>query len=575
MGAAISTLAVVVDPARLLPGGGWRAELAMLHLLALVLLIAVALLWGRHAGRRLCLASGFVSVSVLTAIYLMTVQARHIPIDWITILHEGLERKSIMHLYARGAHAGGNFAFVLAAIAGGHAPNLHDVVWLNLLLALVNAVIFFHVGLRVTGVIWAIVWTLVFALNPATFLASFSELPTNLLALYFLAGTIAWAVVQDPLGQPRIARAAAYGLCAVLTLLAGLTRLDAALLGAVALALPAGQALAGSGDWSAMDRRLRAGCVRLLAGLDEHPVAVVALCVVGVWLAFAGLPWALAGRSETSGIYPFNPSFLALFVFLPMLALPIGVSIATVFGFIHAIRYFARFGGLALSLFILVRAYFAAENQYFEAGRYLSYVLPAIFLLGLFGKGELEDLARRSWRPNWCRAARVGYLMAWFTLPLPGIAELYARPEYRLDGGFAQLLLDRNTQREVRYLMALTENNPQCVFVGRAIDDRHGDPTAATEYGYVLFGAPLAEPIEVSEKEISLEDLIARYASGAACVRLYYGGDCNLTFGDRCKQFVAGRRLVDEQRFWSRPYNTPLQFGYGAPEIVLATYAWP
>ena len=53
-----------------------------------------------------------------------------------------------------------------------------------------------------------------------------------------------------------------------------------------------------------------------------------------------------------------------------------------------------------------------------------------------------------------------------------------------------------------------------------------------------------------------------------------YGGDCNLTFTDRCEKFIAGRRLIDEQRFWSRPYNS-MDFGYGAPEIVLATYAWP
>ena len=43
---------------------------------------------------------------------------------------------------------------------------------------------------------------LAFALNSATFQASFSELPTNLLALYFLAGVVAWSVLNDPLAQP-------------------------------------------------------------------------------------------------------------------------------------------------------------------------------------------------------------------------------------------------------------------------------------------------------------------------------------------------------------------------------------
>ena len=74
---------------------------------------------------------------------------------------------------------------------------------------------------------------------------------------------------------------------------------------------------------------------------------------------------------------------------------------------------------------------------------------------------------------------------------------------------------------------------------------------------------------------MALSEVISKYAANAACVRLYFGGDCNLTFTDRCAAFIEGRRRVDEERFWSRPYNNFMQNGYGAPEIVLATYAWP
>ena len=98
------------------------------------------------------------------------------------------------------------------------------------------------------------------------------------------------------------------------------------------------------------------------------------------------------------------------------------------------------------------------------------------FFLGLFGKATLENLAR-GWRPMWQRAMRIAYVTAWFSLPLAGGLEYFARPEYRLDGGFAQLLLDRNTQREGRYLLELTEKNPDCVFVGRTLMVR-GAPDA-------------------------------------------------------------------------------------------------
>jgi hypothetical protein len=200
-------------------------------------------------------------------------------------------------------------------------------------------------------------------------------------------------------------------------------------------------------------------------------------------------------------------------------------------------------------------------------------MLPAVFFLGLFGRQQLDALVQ-GWDPGWRRAARIVYLMAWLTVPLPGTLEHFARPAYDREGGFSQLLLDRNTQREVRYLLALTEKNPECVFVGRVIRVETSS-TIIAEYHYAAFGKPIAWPEFVPETSVSLDEFIARHARGASCVRLYYGGDCNVTIGDRCEKFVAGRRRIEEERFWSRPYESPLQFPYGAPEIVLATYAWP
>src|SRR5262249_31454169 len=89
--------------------GDWRPALAALHLIALALLVAVTVAWGRHAGRRRVVASGFLMVLTLTAVYLLTFRPSDVPTDWITILHHGLELKSILHLYTLGAHAGMNF----------------------------------------------------------------------------------------------------------------------------------------------------------------------------------------------------------------------------------------------------------------------------------------------------------------------------------------------------------------------------------------------------------------------------------------------------------------------------------
>jgi hypothetical protein len=126
----------------------------------------------------------------------------------------------------------------------------------------------------------------------------------------------------------------------------------------------------------------------------------------------------------------------------------------------------------------------------------------------------------------------------------------------------------------MRHLLTVTEKNPECIFVARVIRIV-SDPTDVQDYHYAMFGQPVPEPLFAPEHSMSLEEFIERYAPDGSCVRLYYGSDCNLTVSDGCEEFVAGRRLIEEERFWSRPYQSPLQFGYGAPEIVLATYAWP
>ncbi len=529
--------------------------------------------WARHERRWRLVCSGCSAVAVAGGVYFLLVRPSDIPTDWITVLHEGYGYQDILHLYARGAHAGVNFRSITDAVSQGTVPALRAVVWLNLLLALVNAIVFFHIALRLTGVIWSVVWTAVFALNPATFQASFSELPTNVLALYFLAGVVAWAVLTDSRPQPRPIRLAAYLLCGLLTLLVALTRTEVALIGVTALAVYIAPAVIGVEAWARMGARLIRLGERSLEFLSAHPWTVVLVGIVGVWLSKNGLPWGLVGRGVCAGLNPFDPSIASLYLYLPMLLLPIGASVAILFGSIRALLSFRMFGGLALSLVMLVRTYFAAQNQYYEAGRYLSYILPAVFLLGLFGQRQLEQFAS-AWGTNGFRVARVAYLLLWFTRPLPGVPDRFLRLEYRREDGISQLFLNLNRQREVRHLVATVEKSPQCVFISRVLE-AHDDPQRNPTYDYAIFGAPVSAPVFVPEDQASLDQVVARYAPDAACVRLYYGADCNLTFTDRCAAFVAQRRLIAEERFWSRPYDSPLEFGHAEPEVVLATYAWP
>lgn len=561
----------LVDPPIVVAWGPAWTALAALHGVALVLLLACLAAWGRHPGRRGLVIGGGLAVLAIVAAYLALVRPSDIPIDWVTLIHEGLGYKNIRHLYGLAVHAGPSFTVVTSAFAAGPHPTLFDVVWLNLLLAMVNAVFFFCVARSVTGLVWSLVWTGAYVFNPATFLAAFSELPTNVLAFYFLAGVVGWAVLVDPQPQPRVARATGFLLCAVLTLFSGLTREEVGLVGAVALAVYALHATVGAQRWDEAWRSLGAAAERLLAWLAARPGLIVACCVVGLVISQTGLPWF--GRAIAAGLYPFNPSFLNFFVFLPMLLLPVGVAIGIAAGFVHATRHFRLFGGLALSLFLLIRAYFAGQDQYYETARYLSYLFPAIFLLGVFGTRQLLEWMGRL-PLVWSRALLVVFLMAWFTRALPGIPDLYMQPEYKWDRGFSEVLLDLNTQKEIRHLLRVTEANPECVFVARVVET-FVDPKPNPVYDYAIFGKTIPQPIFVPVADATLEQVIARYAGDAACVQLYFGGDCNLNFADDCAEFVAGRRLLTEERYWSRVYNNPHDYGYAAPVLRLATYAWP
>lgn len=550
-------------------------DLPALNGAAVVLLVVVVAAWGRHRGRRVIASLGLVASAGVAVTYFSQVRTADIPTEWLTILSYGSDEMNIAHLYARGAHVGANFPLLVQFFAGTSRVTLYDVVRMNLGLALVNIVVFFSIAARVQGLRWAIPWTLVFALNPATFMASFSELSSNLLQLYFLSGVIAWATLHDTEKQPRWVAAAAVLLVGLLTLLMGFTRPEMALTGTVALGLWAAHALLGEEAWTVWTGRAHRAVRGLLSVLSRHPALIALLCLAGWAISLEGGCGNNTIRWVESGLYPFNPHFLLTFVMLPMIGLPVGVSVAALAGAAYAAFHFRRFGGIVLSLIVIVHMYLISAVGFYEVFRYTSSFIGIVLLLGLFGRAGFDEISRRrAWPESWRQLATILYVMAWFTLPALGSLEPFLRPEYGRNGGFAQLLLDRNTQREVRFLVAQTEKHPDCVFVARAIQD-HADPDYPPVWEYIFFGKPIPDhPIVVRDIEMGLDAIIAQHAARAQCIRLYYGDDCNLTFTDRCRDFVAGRQVIDEERFWSQPYNDPRARGFGAPEIVLATYQW-
>src|SRR5205814_10634369 len=148
-------------------------------------------------------------------------------------------------------------------------------------LALVNVVGLFSIAAWLQGILWAIPWTLVFAVNPAILLPSFSELPTNLLTLYFLAGVIAWATLNDTERQPGWAKAAAVLLLCLLTLCMAYTRTEIAVTGTVALGVWGAHALLGEDRWNEYGVRARKAVLKPLALLSRRPALIALFCFAG------------------------------------------------------------------------------------------------------------------------------------------------------------------------------------------------------------------------------------------------------------------------------------------------------
>jgi hypothetical protein len=545
-----------------------------LNAAAVLLLVAVVAAWSRHPGRRAIGCGGLVVAAVVALVYFGSVGSADIPTDWLTVLHYGSQEKNIRHLYGQGVHTGLNFPTLVRFFAGETRLDLSDVVRMNLGLALVNVVAFFAIAAWIQGFLWAIPWTLAFAINPIMFLASFSELPAIALHLYFLAGVVAWATLNDTETRPAWVNGAALVLLAVLTVLVAHTRLEMVATGAIALGLWTVHALAGDQIWTAWVTGARRIVQAPLAFLSRHSTAVGLLCVIGWAVSLESGCGRYNLRAFLTGVYPFNSDILLAFVLLVVIGLPFAVAAAAGAGTAYALFHFRRFGGIGVSLIVIAHAYLAAPQGFYETVRYTTNFVGIMVFVGLFGRAAFEELShRRAWPESWRQLAIVLYVMAWFTLPRLGTLDPYLRPAYDGSGRFAQILPDRNTQREVRFLVEQVESNPQCVFVARALQGlthRVGEPV----WQYILFGKPIDDPIFARDGDPDLEAIIAQHAGGAPCVRLYYGDDCNLTITDRCRDFVAGRRVVDEERFWSQPYNDPRVWGFGAPEIVLATYHW-
>jgi tetratricopeptide (TPR) repeat protein len=490
---------------------------------------------------------------LLAAVWLAafhTTGAGRIPADWVTPMHEGTGRTDLLQLYGEAAHAGLNFGLVRRLWQGPGRRDLRGVVRMNAALAGLNACLYLLAAWSVLeSLLPALGFALLFAANRNYVHAALSEVPGQLLTLYFLLGVLAAAVLRAR-GRIGAWRAwAAWLMLAALTLLAGRTRLETVMTGVLAAALGLARLARAAED-------VRGDFLwRRLKGVLDWGAAGKALLLL--FLAALSVRWWDAPERWTwvpDGLRPFNPSFVLLPAFL-WDYLPGGLVLLTLAGLVHGVRNLGAFLGLPVSLLVLYRTYHSAGGaSYCDMFRYATHWTPMALFLALFGWREIASLLG----PKARRTALAVVLVLFLVPPGGPVHALYsggkASREHRLWRG--------HNQEEVRFLLKAIDEAPDAVFVTRIAS------------GWAFFGRPLPFVVfdEPGARTLG-EELRGQKWLPRGRLLFYRGLDCSLEGAAQdCMERVPGARPVRELEFANPRLCDPSEYGEHTPRIRLGLY---
>lgn len=545
----------------------------VLNGLALLLFLVLLVVWllRFHQDRIAILSAAGLAAGAL-AVLLCAWDPSRIPTWWITILHEGYGYQNVMHLAGKGVHAGDNFLTLQllwsgerAGVEGGMV--LRTTVFVNLCLAVVNTAAFFvAVYLATRRLLAGLLMSVLLAGNVCFLNALASETPAQMVLSYFFIFALAAACLNV---REKIGRIASW-IAVLQFLLVGFlictTRQEM-----IVLVVPA--VLAGLARFFSLDPYIRDFFKLWWGRAVRHwrwvlpATGVVAVISTPWWVDFfyTGDPrigWAI------DGLFPFNPSFLTLPWFL-MAYLPLGLILLFLLGVVHTFRQPLKFLLLPLSLLVLWRTIYSATHgwggPFYERFRFLTLLTPVCVFLAVFGLRELNGwLERVSWLKRRARLFAVLFGLT-FLLWWPMGWGVYFDRGHELPGvSRSRVLLSRNQQTEVRYMLDLMDRYPDCLILTRTIKhDDYGKP----QYLWGLFGKREQMDLFSQKKGETLEQVAAERAAGSHCVLFYYGLDCLKGTGDRCRTQIENRPVVEERRFDDLPY-TDFHGGDSYPPII-------
>lgn len=548
----------------------------MSHAVALASWLALVLHWLRRSpsSRRDFGVAALLAV-VIAAVFAWAVDPAAIPTRWITALHEGRAERTIRHLYGISTHAESNWYGVVSWLRSDPAMGARDLVRLNLGLGALNTVLL-AVALRamLASRLLAALLTLCWAASANHVNAMCSELPSELLSTYFLLALLPVAVFEaEP--APRRGNAALLAIANVAcwASLAALTRPET-----LAIGVPAVLAML------------------LRAVVRDELVDRLATTLKGYarayWWASLSLLYLVAITTRTLADYAHQsqstrvrwalesfqfwwPTRIALPVVLADFQ-PLPVVAVTIVGLLLALRRPLRTTLLPVSIVAVWAVYQAASHDApYERFRYVSMLAAPLIVLAGFGVRELEAVLSR-W-PAWRRPVAWGLVALSVISVLPGIP---GRSAFALRAAVAGqsergLLLERNKQVAVRYLLDATASQPDCVFVARVSSRPESRSTPPLDR-WVFFGWPLVHPISVPAQGQTLTSAIRYTVREGTCVLYYRSMDCNLLRAHgECEADLLEARALDRRSIRSRPYSDQTEYGRLSSVVEFGLFQLP
>ena len=544
-----------------------------LNCLALLLFLGLVAFWLRRypQDRPVAVAGALLAAGAVGAVLLLW-DPSEIPAGWVTILHEGYGYQNVMHLSGSGVHAENNFLVLQELWAGVGAYYsgsvvLRATVLVNICLALAGTGLFFVVAFVMSRKLWiALLFSFFLAANINFIHAVASETPALLLFVYFLMSTLPAALLNDRENTGWLVAGLAVFDLVLLGVLICATRFDM-----IVLVLPA--LLAGFIQLFNLGPRIR----RLLSALWRWtrgnwrwllPAALVLAAASTAWWAgyhHRGDPriaWAI------DGLFPFNPSFLTPPWFLAVY-LPLGLVLLIVLGFIGGFRGLIRTYFLPLSILVLWRTYYSATHgwggPFYERFRFLTYLTPVFIFLALHGSRELGRwVAGWPWLRARARAAAVVLGLLFLVWWPPGWGGHFNEGHDLPGLPHQRLLMSRNQQTEVRYMLDLMDRYPDCAFITRTI--KHDD-VGKPQYLWGLFGKKVRTDLFFQKPGETLWQVSQDRAPANPCVFFYYGLDCQKQTGDGCREEIKNRAVLEEHQLKDLPY-TDYHGGDSHPPII-------